>query len=100
MIHKVPKDTEDRYYLDFNPHCFKIIVEYLQNRRLKIDAPVPIIPEDQVQNMELLAQALRLKPFLHENCISTVHGTSLAVNGNTITAKHTGWQVIASEHPL
>lgn len=99
-IASIPKDSEGRYFLDYNPVCFQIMVDYLLNRRLKIDAPTPIIPEAQRDNMELFAQALNLAPFLNENTISQVHGTSLAVRGNEVTATHPGWQVVAASQPL
>jgi len=100
FIHNIPKDPQGRLYVDFNPQCFSIIVEYLQNRRLRPNAPVPVIPAKHQQSMDLLAEALKLKPFLSENHVSEVHGTSLAVTGNMIQAMHPGWQVISSSNPL
>merc|ERR1712061_613670 len=98
---EIPRDEFGRYYFDFNPDCFSILVEYLQNRRLRVDAPLPVIPAAQQENMELLAQAWNLTPFLYENKINPVHGTSLLVTpGNIIQATHPGWQIIASQHPL
>jgi len=97
---EIPKDADGNFYLDFNSTCFGVIVEYLQNRRLKPDCPVPIVPASQQQNMDMLAQALNLRPFLRENRINPYHSTSLQVAGNTIVAAHPGWQVITSEYPL
>lgn len=87
-------------FLDFNPVCFGLVVEYLQNRRLRLDAPLPIIPAAQQKSMELLAEAWKIRPFLRENKINPVHGTSLIVIGLQITATHPGWQVISAQHPL
>lgn len=100
FIHNIPRDAEGRLFLDFNPHCFSIIVEYLQNRRLRADVPVPVVPDKHRVSMDMLAQALRLKPFLCENMVNPAHGTSLYVTGNVIQATHPGWQVISSANPL
>lgn len=99
---QVRPDADGFYYLDINPHCFALVVEYLLNRRLRVDAPLPVVPEAQKLNMELLAEAWQLKPFLRENRINPVHLTSLHVTqpGNIIEATHPGWQVISSQHPL
>merc|ERR1712032_539366 len=96
----IPRDSHGRYFLDFSPVCFGILVDYLNNRRLRPGVPTPIIPADQQQSMDYLAEALQLKPFLKENQISTVHGTSLSVVGTTIESTHPGWQIISAEHPL
>ena len=37
--------------------CFSVVVEYLRNRRLRADAPLPVVPVVQRRNMELLAEA-------------------------------------------
>lgn len=102
FINNIPKDDQGRLYIDFNPQCFAYIVEYLQNRRLRRDAPVPVIPAKHKPSMDKLAEALKLKPFLSENKISPVHSTSLWVepDTNAIQATHPGWQVISSMHPL
>uniref|UniRef100_A0A7S2N5M6 B30.2/SPRY domain-containing protein n=1 Tax=Alexandrium andersonii TaxID=327968 RepID=A0A7S2N5M6_9DINO len=100
FIAEVPRDEMGRFFLDFNPACFGIVIEYLQNRRLRLDAPLPVIPGDQQHNMELLAEAWKLSPFLHENRINPVHTTSMLVQKNTVEATHPGWQVISSQHPL
>jgi hypothetical protein len=100
FIEEIPRDEAGRFYLDFNPQCFSLLVEYLQNRRLRADAPLPVIPMAQQQNMDLLAEAWQLKPFLHENRLNPLHGTSLHVSGNVCKATHPGWQVISAEHPL
>jgi len=95
-------DADGFYYLDINPVCFSLVVEYLLNRRLRVDAPLPVVPQAQKLNMELLAEAWQLKPFLRENRINPVHVTSLHVSqpGNVVESTHPGWQVISSQHPL
>jgi len=93
-------DADGCYYLDINPHVFSLVIEYLLNRRLRVDAPLPIVPKAQQLNMELLAEAWNLKPFLKENRLNTVHGTSLHINGNTLQATHPGWQVISSMYAM
>jgi hypothetical protein len=99
---EIPVDEEGRYLLDWNPKCFRYIVEYLQNRRLRPNAPVPVIPAKYKTSMDQLAEAWELKPFLSLNKISPVHSTSLWVepDTNAIQANHPGWQVISSMHPL
>lgn len=99
-ISSIKPDSDGCYYLDANPRCFGFLMEYLLNRRLRVDAPLPVIPRDQQMNMELLAEAWNLKPFLRENRVNTVHGTSLHVTGNTLQATHPGWQVISSLYPM
>ena len=37
-----------------------MVVEYLRNRRLRADAPLPVVPQMQKRNMELLAEAWTL----------------------------------------
>lgn len=100
FIGNIPRDAEGRLYLDFNPHCFGIVVEYLQNRRLRADVPVPIIPWEQQESMDMMAESLKLKPFLRINKVNEVHGTSLQVASNMVQATHPGWQVISAVHPL
>jgi len=99
-VKAIPKDPDGRLFLDFNPVCFGLVVEYLQNRRLRLDAPLPVIPLAQQKNMELMAEAWKLRPFLRENKINPVHGTSLHVAGLRIRATHPGWQVISAQNPL
>lgn len=98
--HQIRPDANGCYYLDINPHCFALVIDYLLNRRLRIDAPLPVVPKSQQLNMELLAEAWNLKPFLKVNRLNTMHGTSLHVNGNTIRATHPGWQVISAQFPM
>jgi len=100
--HTIKPDADGFYYLDINPACFSLVVEYLLNRRLRVDAPLPVVPQAQKLNMELLAEAWQLRPFLRENRINPVHVTSLHVTqpGNVVEATHPGWQVISSQHPL
>lgn len=100
FIHNIPRDAEGRFVLDLNPHCFAIIVEHLQNLRLRPDAPVPAVPAKHRQSMNVLAEALKLKPFYCDIQVNPLHGTSLSVSGNIIQAVHPGWQVVASTHPL
>jgi len=96
----VPRDSKGRYFLDFNPTCFAIIVEYLQTMQYVPDAPPPQIPPEHQQNMDVLAEALNLKCFLRPNCISSGHGTSLVVRGNSVEATHPGWQIVCAQDPL
>jgi hypothetical protein len=100
MLPNLAVDAEGRILLDFNPECFSLVVEYLQNRRLKKDCPIPHIPREHVINMEVLAERLKLTPFLKLNEISPVHTTSLHVLGNVVTSAHPGWQVISAKHPF
>mmetsp|Transcript_65795 Transcript_65795/g.152880 ORF Transcript_65795/g.152880 Transcript_65795/m.152880 type:complete len:298 (-) Transcript_65795:105-998(-) len=100
FVQSVPRDPHGRFFLDFNPECFAIIVEFLEARMVRADAPVPPIPAEQQQNMDLLAQALKLKPFLRENAILPGHTTSLVVNGNVVKALHSGWQIVSAQYPL
>lgn len=93
-------DSDGCYYLDINPHCFALVIEYLLNRRLRLDAPLPVIPKSQQHNMEVLAEAWQLKPFLRENRINGMHTTSLLINGDTIQATHPGWQLVSSQYPM
>lgn len=100
--HTIKPDADGFFYLDINPHCFALVIEYLLNRRLRKDAPLPVVPQAQKLNMELLAEAWQLKPFLKENRINPVHVTSFHVQqpGNIVEATHPGWQVISSQHPM
>lgn len=100
FVGKIPRDGAGRFILDMNPECFAIVVEYLQNRRLRKDAPTPIVPTDQQQNMDMMAEALKLTPFIKMNKISPFHGTSLTVRGNKVKGTHPGWQVIPALNPL
>lgn len=100
FLPRLPTDPEGRYVLDFNPICFRYVVDYLMNRRLRPDAPTPIIPREQQASMELLAEELRLTPFLRVNEVSPFHNTSLAVVGNSIEATHPSWQVAPAAYPL
>lgn len=100
FVGEVPRDEQGRLMLDFNHKCFGILVDYLQNRRLSMNAPLPIIPVGLQHSMELLAEAWNLIPFLHVNTILPVHATSLRVDGNIVKAMHPGWQLISSQYPL
>lgn len=99
-LSSMPKDSQGRYLLDFNPTCFGLIVEWLLNKRHQPDAPTPFVPLEQQANMDMLAESLRLTAFQRKNRVSPVHTTSLLVKENTIEASHTGWQVIATQFPL
>lgn len=106
FIQNIPLDANGRFFLDFNPVCFGHILQYLRVRHDRPDAiPTPVAPEQQ-QNMDLLAEALRLKAFMPLNRINPEHGTSLKVSGvgaegrSTIEASHVGWQVISAAYPL
>jgi len=100
FVQSIPKDQYGRFFLDFNPHCFGIIVEYLDLRMADPDAEVPPIPAKQQQNMDLLAEVLKLKPFLRENSMLLSHTTSLKVTPFTVTATHSGWQVVSARLPI
>lgn len=100
FVQSVPRDGHGRFFLDFNPHCFAIIIEFLEARAVRADAPVPPVPPEQQQNMDLLAEVLKLKHFLRPNAISTTHQTSLQVLGDTVQATHRGWQVISAQQPI
>mmetsp|Transcript_118833 Transcript_118833/g.236748 ORF Transcript_118833/g.236748 Transcript_118833/m.236748 type:complete len:390 (+) Transcript_118833:43-1212(+) len=100
FVQSIPRDQYGRFFLDFNPHCFGIIVEYLEMRMADPGAEVPPIPTNQQQNMDLLAEVLKLKPFLRENSMLLSHTTSLKVTPNSITATHSGWQVVSARLPI
>mmetsp|Transcript_16352 Transcript_16352/g.36018 ORF Transcript_16352/g.36018 Transcript_16352/m.36018 type:complete len:356 (+) Transcript_16352:22-1089(+) len=108
FLHEIPRDEEGRFFLDFNPQCFGMVVEYLRNRRLRADAPLPLVPQMQKRNMELLAEAWKLWPFLKTNRLNQLHGTSLHISTqlvdqkelHIIRATHPGWQVLGAEQPL
>jgi hypothetical protein len=100
FIQSIPKDAQGRFFLDFNPTCFAVVVEFLQRRLRRPDAPPPLVPPEQQQNMDLLAEALKLKAFMRTNAISSPQGTSLRVEGDVIQATHSGWQLISARFPL
>lgn len=91
---------EGYYELDFNPECFEIVVQYMQNYRLNPKSPIPIVPKEQLINMELMAEELRLEAFMSKNSIAQLHTTSLQVSGNLVRSTHPGWQFISSVRPL
>lgn len=124
FIDEIPRDESGRFYLDFNPQCFGIVVEYLRNRRLRVDAPLPLIPAVQQRNMEILAEGWKIRPFMKQNRMNPMHGTSLNISGRSagamtsvtdsgsavsgeegeifeiVSATHPGWQVISAECAL
>merc|ERR1712190_531271 len=100
FIQSVPKDRMGRFFIDFNPFCFSIICQFLEDRLIRPDAPVPRVPPEQQLNMDLLAEALKLKQFLRTNSIASSHATSLKVLGNSVQATYTGWQIISAQTPL
>mmetsp|Transcript_2413 Transcript_2413/g.4765 ORF Transcript_2413/g.4765 Transcript_2413/m.4765 type:complete len:378 (+) Transcript_2413:104-1237(+) len=100
FVQNIPRDAEGRFFLDFNPDCFALVVEYLQARRLRQDALPPPVPMEHQQNMDLLAEALRLKAFMPTNRFPHQHGTSLKIIGYSITSMHPGWQFVAAQYPL
>jgi hypothetical protein len=105
FIGNIPRDSDGNYFLDFNAECFRIILKFLKDRRDRPDAPLPIIPATQQQNMDMLAEALKLKSFMPINRMNNVHGTSLKVrptnrNSWEIEANTDGWQVIAAAYPI
>ncbi|CAJ1328596.1 unnamed protein product [Effrenium voratum] len=99
-IQSVPRDPQGRYFLDFNPECFGLIVDWLLKLEENPSTKVPTVPEHQQLNMDLLAEALNLRQFAFGNCLRTNHSTSLQVRGNVVEATHMGWQIISAEHPL
>lgn len=100
FVQSVPRDPQGRFFLDFNPECFSLIVELIKARQVRPDAPAPPVPAEQQQNMDLLAEVLNLRAFLCPNTIARNHATSLTVQGNTIQATMPGWQVISAQNPL
>jgi hypothetical protein len=96
---------QNRLYLDFNPDCFAIMVEYLEIRARNPRDPklldlIDGVPPDLQRHMEVLAHALNVRAFIRENSLPRKHGTSLYVRGKKIQATHKGWQIITAEHPL
>lgn len=100
FVQNIPRDADGRYFLDFNPECFALVVQYLQARRLRQDAVPPPVPPEQQQNMDLLAETLKLKAFMPTNRFLVNHGTSMKVIGYTIEATHPGWQFVTAQYPL
>lgn len=100
FVQNIPRDAEGRFFLDFNPNCFALIVEYLLARRVQQDALPPEVPPEDQQNMDVLAEALRLKAFMPINRFPLSHGTSLKIVGNMVTSMHSGWQFIGAQYSL
>jgi len=96
----MPRDGAGRLLLDFDPRCFRIVVEHLQNRRLNSNAPLPVVPSSLRGIMEPLAEAWGLAPFLLQNRLNLSHGTSLSVIGREVRSTHHGWQLISAQDPL
>merc|ERR1712070_724637 len=60
FIQDVPRDPQGAYFLDFNPICFKYVVDYLNEVRTRPEHQPPQVPPEHQQNMDVLAEALRL----------------------------------------
>jgi hypothetical protein len=104
FIQAIPK-KDGRLYLDYNPDCFAILVEYLNVRAAdprdsKLNTILDNVPPALQRHMEVLAHALNVKAFVRENALVRKHGTSLLVRGKIVTSTHKGWQVITAEYPL
>lgn len=100
FIGYIPRDTKGFLFLDFNPICFGFVVDWLNAWRPDRSPPLPKVPPEQQMNMDVLVEALRLRPFLVPNKINPAHRTSLIVKGNLIEATVDGCQVISSLQPL
>jgi hypothetical protein len=111
FIANIPKDADGRFFLDFNPFCFSLLLQYLQVRydsgvevAAQFLAP-PRVPPEQQQNLDVLIEALKLKAFMPINRPNPSHGTSLKCSGIAegrfvVEATHPGWQVISGALPL
>jgi len=105
-VASIPLDAEGRFYLDFNPFCFGLMMDYLHLRCDRPDAVPPPVSPDQQQNMDMLADALDLKAFMPINKPFPGHGSSLKLSSGSaegrsvIEAGHPGWQVIGGAYPL
>uniref|UniRef100_A0A7S3XGM9 B30.2/SPRY domain-containing protein n=1 Tax=Oxyrrhis marina TaxID=2969 RepID=A0A7S3XGM9_OXYMA len=98
-IGNLPKDHAGRYVLDWNPKCFKLIIDHLQYLERQPSAPLPRIPKEEKMNFDILVDTLQIKMFMPINRVNPKHVTSLAVRNNRITVVHRGWQTITAEHP-
>jgi hypothetical protein len=97
---ELPRDAQGRLVLDFDPPCFRILIEFLQSRRLEPKCPTPTIPPELWRNMEVQLDALNVKAFSRENRLSRFTHTSLKVTVNTVESTYDGWQVVTGEDPL
>lgn len=61
-----------RFFLDFNPACFALIVEYLQKAQFAPEA-APHVPPELQQSMDILAEARSTQKRDTQRCIPT-HG--------------------------
>lgn len=100
FIQSVPRDKQNRYFLDYHPQCFSVVCDFLTARMEKPELPAPLVSPELQQSMDLLVDALQIKPFLRVNSVSTSVQTSLRISGNIITASHHGWQVVAAQYSL
>lgn len=97
---ETPRDPCGRLMLDFNPECVRIVIDHLHNRRLNINAPLPAVPGDLRESLELVAGAWGLDPFVLGNRLNPLHNTSLRISGAVARATHKGWQLISAQHAL
>jgi len=93
-------DAENYLVLDVDPDCWKILVQFLQTRRLAPNCPTPPVPPEKWRNMEELLDALNIKAFSKPNRINRFTHTSLKVTADRIESTYDGWQVITSEDPV
>jgi len=98
FIINLPRDADENFFVEFNPFCFGVVVQYLERLLHNPDASMPAVPPEQQMNMDLLVEALQLK--VKPNRLQMHHCTSLAVTRSTIEAKQDGWQVVSAEYPL
>jgi hypothetical protein len=96
----LPTDEENYLVLDVDPDCWKILVQFLQTRRLAPNCPTPPIPPEKWRNMEELLDALNIKAFSKPNRINRFTRTSLKVTADRVESTYDGWQVITSEDPV
>merc|ERR1712118_54643 len=75
----LPTDEENYLVLDVDPDCWKILVQFLQTRRLAPNCPTPPVPPEKWRNMEELLDALNIKAFSKPNRINRFTRTSLEV---------------------
>ncbi|CAD7973157.1 unnamed protein product [Amoebophrya sp. A25] len=97
------KDDLGRFYLDFNPVCFALILDFIKNKALaekNASPPLPLIPKEHKGNMDVLCEALKFHYFLPPNEMLLKHGTSLIVSSTVVESSVDGWQFISGQYPL